>query len=105
MIRDKDLRDPGLPLYASQRCQFIVQGTLATAGNIVFHDSKAYNAQTGEILWRVDLKGDSVAPVTYMLDGKQYVTYIARNYPNSRMFSFVLDGNQPIPPIPAATKQ
>ena len=23
----EDLRDPGLPLYASQRCQIVVQGT------------------------------------------------------------------------------
>jgi quinohemoprotein ethanol dehydrogenase len=78
--------------------------TLATAGNIVFHDSKAYNAQTGEKLWEVELNGENVAPVTYMLDGKQYVTYFARSYPNSRLFSFVLDGNQPVPPIPSASK-
>jgi hypothetical protein len=26
-MRSKDLRDPALPLYASQRCQIIVQGT------------------------------------------------------------------------------
>ncbi len=72
--------------------------TLATAANILFHDSKAYNAATGEKLWGVELNGDSVAPITYMLDGKQYITYFARSYPNSRLFSFVLDGNQPIPP-------
>jgi quinohemoprotein ethanol dehydrogenase len=76
--------------------------TLATAGNIVFHDSKAYNAETGEKLWGVEMNGESVAPITYMLDGKQYITYFARSYPNSRMFSFVLEGSQPIPPIPAA---
>jgi quinohemoprotein ethanol dehydrogenase len=78
--------------------------TLATAGNILFHDSKAYNAETGDILWRVELNGENVAPVTYMLDGKQYITYFARSYPNSRMFSFVLDGKETVPPIPAATK-
>jgi quinohemoprotein ethanol dehydrogenase len=73
--------------------------TLATAGNLVFHDSKAYNAETGEKLWEVDVS-DNVAPITYMLDGKQYVTVFARGYPNSRLFSFVLDGKEPIPPLP-----
>jgi glucose dehydrogenase len=74
--------------------------TLATAGNLVFHDSKAYNAETGDKLWDIELSGEVVAPVTYMLDGKQYVTYFARTYPNSRLFSFVLDGKEPIPPLP-----
>jgi quinohemoprotein ethanol dehydrogenase len=74
--------------------------TLATAGNLLFHDSKAYNAETGEKLWDADLS-DNVAPITYMLDGKQYVTVFARGYPNSRLFSFVLDGKEPIPPLPA----
>jgi len=73
--------------------------TLATAGNLVFHDSKAYNAETGEKLWEVDVS-DNVAPITYMLDGKQYVTVFARGYPNSRLFSFVLDGKEQIPPLP-----
>lgn len=75
-------------------------GTLATAGNLVFHDSKAYNAATGELLWELDLIGDNVAPITYMLDGKQYVTWFARNYPNSRLFAFALDGKEPVPPLP-----
>lgn len=74
--------------------------TLATAGNLVFHDSKAYNAETGEKLWDGDVS-DNVAPITYMLDGKQYVTVFARGYPNSRLFAFVLDGKEPIPPLPA----
>lgn len=27
MMRNRDLRDPGLPLYASRRCHFMIQGT------------------------------------------------------------------------------
>lgn len=72
--------------------------TLATAGNLVFHDSKAYNAETGEKLWEAGIN-DNVAPITYMLDGKQCVTVFARGYPSSRLFSFVLDGTEPIPPL------
>jgi quinohemoprotein ethanol dehydrogenase len=78
--------------------------TLATAGNILFHNSTAYNAETGEKLWEADLSGENVAPITYMLDGKQYITTFARSYPNSRLFTFVLDGKETIPPIPAAPK-
>jgi hypothetical protein len=76
-------------------------GTLATAGNLVFHGPIAYNAETGEKLWETDLGGTNVTPITYSLDGKQNITLFARAYPNSRLFIFVLDGKEPIPPIPA----
>ena len=49
-------------------------GTLATAG---YHGSTAYNAETGEKLWETDLGGNNVTPITYMLDGKKYVTIFA----------------------------
>ena len=74
-------------------------GTLATAGNLVFHGTTAYNSETGEKLWDVDLGGGNVTPVSYMLDGKQYVSIFARNYPNSRMFTFALDGNESLPAL------
>jgi quinohemoprotein ethanol dehydrogenase len=73
-------------------------GTLATAGNLVFHGAIAYNAETGEKLWEADLGGRSVTPISYMLDGKQYVTLFARDNPANRLFTFVLDGKAPIPP-------
>jgi glucose dehydrogenase len=76
-------------------------GTLATAGNLVFHGPVAYNATTGDKLWQADLGGSNVTPITYMLDGKQYVTLFARNYPDNRLFTFVLDGKEPIPPKPS----
>ena len=78
-------------------------GTMATAGNLVFQGSMAFNAETGEKLWEVDLGGNYVTPITYMLDGKQYVSLFARAVPNNRMFTFALDGNEPIPamrPVP-----
>ena len=73
-------------------------GTLATAGNLVFHGSIAYNAETGEKLWEMDLGGSNVTPITYMLDGKQYVTLFARGYPDNRLFTLVLDGKGDLPP-------
>ena len=69
--------------------------TLVTAGNILFHNSIAYNAETGEKLWSVDLDGENAAPITYMLDGKQYISVLARGYPNNRLFTFALDGKEP----------
>jgi hypothetical protein len=75
---------------------------VATAGNLVFHGAIAYNAQTGEKLWEADLGGLNVTPATYMLDGRQSISLLSRAYPNNRLFTVVLDGKEPIPPVPAA---
>jgi quinohemoprotein ethanol dehydrogenase len=58
-------------------------GTLATAGNLVFQgtalgDFIAYNATTGEKLWSGYAGTGIVAPpITYAIDGKQYVSVMA----------------------------
>jgi mono/diheme cytochrome c family protein len=58
-------------------------GTLATAGNLVFQgtalgDFIAYNAATGQKLWSAYGGTGIVAPpITYMIDGKQYVSVMA----------------------------
>ncbi|MBY0492637.1 MAG: PQQ-dependent dehydrogenase, methanol/ethanol family [Cyanobacteria bacterium] len=58
-------------------------GTLATAGNLVFQgtalgDFIAFNATTGEKLWSGYAGTGIVAPpVTYSIDGKQYVSVMA----------------------------
>jgi quinohemoprotein ethanol dehydrogenase len=72
-------------------------GTLTTGGNLVFHGPVAYNSETGEKLWETDLGGNNVTPISYMLDGKQYLTLFARSYPDNRLFTFVLDGKEPVP--------
>src|SRR5262249_4064689 len=77
-------------------------GTLATAGNLGFHGPTPYNAQTGEKLWEMDLGGGNVTPISYMLDGKQYISMFARQYPGNRLFTLALDANAPMPPAPAA---
>jgi quinohemoprotein ethanol dehydrogenase len=57
-------------------------GTLTTAGNLVFQGIgdghlMAYAADTGVKLWEVDLGvGIMAAPMTFMLDGKQYVSVL-----------------------------
>jgi quinohemoprotein ethanol dehydrogenase len=55
-------------------------GTLATAGNLVFQGTSdmrfaAYSADKGKMLWEVSVESGIIAgPMTYMLDGVQYVT-------------------------------
>lgn len=57
-------------------------GLLATAGDLVFQGSangkfSAYHARSGKVLWEVPLQtGIISSPVTYLLDGVQYVTII-----------------------------
>jgi quinohemoprotein ethanol dehydrogenase len=76
-------------------------GTVATAGNVVFHGSIAYNATTGEKLWEMNLGGTYCTPISYELDGKQYIALFARAYPNNRLFVFALDAKEPLPDIKA----
>ena len=55
-------------------------GTLATAGNLVFQGTSdgrflAYDGRTGEKLWETPVgTGVVAAPMTYELDGKQYIS-------------------------------
>ncbi|MEQ9464797.1 MAG: PQQ-dependent dehydrogenase, methanol/ethanol family [Haliea sp.] len=58
-------------------------GVLTTAGNLLFQGNSgghfaAYRADTGAELWRFDAQtGVMAAPVTYRLDGVQYVAVVA----------------------------
>lgn len=57
-------------------------GTLATAGNLVFQGLPtgklhAYDARDGKVLWEFDAGlGISAPPITYKLDGRQYVSLL-----------------------------
>jgi quinohemoprotein ethanol dehydrogenase len=88
--------DTGPPVRGSYAAIF-GGGTLATAGNLVFQGAAAYNAQTGEKLWQADLGGLNVSPVTYMLDGKQYLSLLGGPTVKSRLYTFVLDGKAEMP--------
>jgi hypothetical protein len=77
-------------------------GTMSTAGGLVFMGNSAFDASTGEKLWEEPLLGERpVSWISYLLDGKQYVTILARSSPNNRLFTFTLDGKEPMPPLPA----
>jgi PQQ-dependent dehydrogenase (methanol/ethanol family) len=60
-----------------------VGGMLTTAGGIVFHGDlrgsfKALDAKSGQTLWQFTTgSGISAAPMTYELDGKQYVAVVS----------------------------
>jgi quinohemoprotein ethanol dehydrogenase len=94
-------------------------GTMTTAGNLVFqtvNDGRliAYSADRGEKLLEIQtgLRSGMGPPITYRLDGKQYVALMggvgATGAGNAgpgnsatpfspRLLSFVLDGNAPLP--------
>jgi quinohemoprotein ethanol dehydrogenase len=100
-------------------------GTMATAGNLVFQgrasgDFVAYHAATGAELWSVNLgQGISAPPITYSVDGTQYVSLLVgwggaglntgslasqhgwayKKHPR-RLFTFALDATVPMPPSP-----
>jgi quinohemoprotein ethanol dehydrogenase len=101
-------------------------GTVATAGSLVFQGLAdgyfhAYSATDGKELWKF-FAGVAVTgvPITYSVDGKQYVTITAGPLGGStaafgslsgrwgwnsgvhprRLLTFVLDGAAPLPPTP-----
>jgi quinohemoprotein ethanol dehydrogenase len=91
-------------------------GTLATAGNLVFagvrSNLRVYRADTGQKLLDVDTHLTMLGPpMTFMLDGKQYVTFQGgqgaagtgfggggASPVTPKLLTFVLDGKAPLPP-------
>ena len=63
--------------------QPLLGGSLATKGNLVFLGEgngsfNAFNAITGELIWQTNIDaGVNAPPITYMIDGKQYVAVVA----------------------------
>lgn len=93
-------------------------GTLATAGNLVFQGTAdgrlvAYNALTGARLWESSVgTGIVAAPVTYAVDGQQYVSvavgwggvYGLFQRASDKMgpgavYTYALGGDAPLPEI------
>jgi alcohol dehydrogenase (cytochrome c) len=67
-------------------------GILATAGGLVFTGDAggnlvAYHASTGAPLWHSRIGNISNAPITYLLDGRQYVLVAT----GERLYAFVLN--------------
>ncbi|MEA3265084.1 MAG: PQQ-dependent dehydrogenase, methanol/ethanol family [Pseudomonadota bacterium] len=103
-------------------------GTLATAGNLVFQGTalgefRAYAADTGKQLWSFPAQsGILAAPMTYMIDGEQYVAVMVgwggvwdvsagklvtkRITPNiSRLLVFKLGAKGTLPTAPEEVKR
>jgi alcohol dehydrogenase (cytochrome c) len=74
-----------VPRYAGN------SGLLSTAGNLVFGSGsgglQAYHATTGQALWHARIGSISNGPITYELDGLQYVVAAA----GPRLFAFVMN--------------
>jgi glucose dehydrogenase len=75
-------------------------GLLSTAGGVVFGSDTnrllALHAGTGAILWEKPLYPGIATPVTYELDGRQYVSVLS-GAQSSRMFTFELGGGEVVP--------
>ena len=100
-------------------------GTMTTAGNLVFQgradgEFAAYHTVTGKKLWSTNLGlGISAPPVTYSIDGKQYVSLLVgwggagvisgslaaqhgwkyKVHPR-RLYTFALGSSKAVPPSP-----
>ncbi|MDB4299597.1 PQQ-dependent dehydrogenase, methanol/ethanol family [bacterium] len=99
-------------------------GTLSTAGGLVFNGGGgghliASDAASGEKLWSRDTQtGAWGAPITYALDGEQYIAVAVGHIgtlgaaahgwkmPNlSRVLVYKLGGTHSLPPVPADNRQ
>jgi PQQ-dependent dehydrogenase (methanol/ethanol family) len=70
-------------------------GVLSTAGNLIFVGDgggkfQALDPATGKLLWEHQTMPGVATPVTYELDGKQYVAVMAGTA-NGRIFTFAVD--------------
>jgi quinoprotein glucose dehydrogenase len=84
-------------------------GPIVTAGGLVIisatiYDRKirAFNSDTGELLWQADLPfAGNATPATYMIDGRQYIVIAAsgqrdRKGPQGAAYvAFALPGKKP----------
>ena len=70
-------------------------GTLSTGGNLVFRGSAnsliAHDATTGEELWSTEVGRGTATPMTYELDGVQYLSIAAGLGEGPRMWTFALN--------------
>lgn len=98
-------------------------GLLATASNLLFQGTAegnfiAYDATNGHIMWEANLGGGVIAPpVTYTIDGTQYVSVLAgwgggygmkkkfAPIQQGRLYTFALNGKTAFPTYQQSTKK
>jgi len=114
-------------IWRTERTSPVNGGLLSTAGNLVFEGTaqgtlEAFRATSGEKLWSAETQSGVVAaPVTYSVNGEQYVAVlagwggvfplatgeIARHFGRaqniSRLLAFKLSGKSSLPPLPEAS--
>ena len=85
-------------------------GVLATTGGVVFQGDgngqfAAYSTRDGALLWEYEVYGGAGAPITYEIDGEQYLAVQvgggANRFNDGRMLAFKLGASGEIP-APAA---
>lgn len=97
-------------------------GVLSTAGGLVFQGNGAgrlvaYAADSGQVLWQTETQAPILAaPISYQVDGEQYVTVLVGNGgafglmsglkpppgpQASRVLTYKLGGSRQLPPVPA----
>ena len=96
----------GKVVWSVERATPYNGGVLATAGGVVFQGDgggqfAAYDVRDGTLLWEHDVYGDAGAPVTYEIDGEQYLAVQVggggNRYNDGRMLAFKLGGNAQLP--------
>jgi quinohemoprotein ethanol dehydrogenase len=102
-------------------------GTLSTAGSLVFQGGQdnlfnAYDAASGDRLWSADPQSSVASPITYAIDGVQYVAIavgfggglgseggaVAHDWkvPKlSRVLVYKLGGSHTLPPLPVDSRE
>ena len=79
----RSIRDSGEQKWKFDQFDVTDSGMLTTASDLLFTGGRegyfyALDARTGALLWKASLGGQIVmAPITYVVDGKQYVSVIA----------------------------
>jgi glucose dehydrogenase len=84
-------------------------GTMTSGDNLLFTgwaDGRlsARNAATGDLLWEAEIGPSPVSPITYEVDGRQYVSIMTGSQGGgavpARVWTFTLDGNAAPPNQP-----
>ena len=97
----------GKVVWAVERATPYNGGVLATAGGVVFQGDgagqfAAYDTRDGALLWEHQVYGDAGSPITYAVDGEQYVAVQVggggHRYNDGRMLAFKLGADAAIPP-------
>ena len=99
----------GREIWSVQRATAYNGGVVATAGGIVFQGDgngmfAAYDTDEGTLLWQYDTYGGTPgAPITYAIDGEQYVAVqvgggVRNRYNDGRLLAFKLGAAGEIPP-------